>query len=370
MYISTLLSLSTTLAVGASIPHHPLRRAVPSIPNNTTFDILLAGTMNDAMGTLAETVDVMILDLEGNDASTIADLKSQGHTVLCYFSAGTYEPGRAASGQFKDGDMGNYMKDWPDERWLNVDSENVRKIMTGRMQMAQEKGCVGVDLDNVDGYQPDNNDGFSKPASAHAAYVKFLAGEAASRGLATGLKNALELIPDVVDVVQFAVNEQCHEFGECDKYKPFTEQGKAVFNIEYSAQCGDVDGVKMSSVKKDLDLNSLGGQCGGGSGNGEAQKPAPSKEATKPTPTKAPAKPTSTKEPAVPVTTTAAPAPPKPTATQTSPAKPTKSGAPSAPKPTPSKPAEEDGDDEDDEDEEDDEQPQGRPRWRGWWFHN
>lgn len=153
MYLSTtLLSLSTTLSLAASIPHRPLRRAVPAIPNNTTFDILLAGTMNDAMGTLSESVDVMILDLEGNDASTIADLKSQGHTVLCYFSAGTYEPGRAASGQFKDGDMGNYMKDWPDERWLNVDSENVRNIMKGRMQMAQEKGCVGVDLDNVDGY--------------------------------------------------------------------------------------------------------------------------------------------------------------------------------------------------------------------------
>jgi hypothetical protein len=44
------------------------------------------------------------------------------------------------------------MKDWPDEKWLNVESENVRKIMAGRIQAAKDKGCMGVDADNVDGY--------------------------------------------------------------------------------------------------------------------------------------------------------------------------------------------------------------------------
>ena len=49
----------------------------------------------------------------------------------------------------------------------------------------------------------------------------------------TGLKNSLAIIPDVVNIVDFAVNEQCSVFLECDKYDPFTKAGKPTFHIEY-----------------------------------------------------------------------------------------------------------------------------------------
>lgn len=39
-------------------------------------------------------------------------------------------------------------------------------------------------------------------------YVRFLASTAAANNLAIGLKNSVDIIPDVVDVMQFAVNEQ------------------------------------------------------------------------------------------------------------------------------------------------------------------
>jgi hypothetical protein len=38
-------------------------------------------------------------------------------------------------------------------------------------------------------------------------YVKFLSREARSRGVGISLENALEIIPNVIDHVDFAVNE-------------------------------------------------------------------------------------------------------------------------------------------------------------------
>lgn len=64
--------------------------------------------------------------------------------------------------------------------------------------------------------------------------------------------------------IQFAVNEQCHEFGECPVYKPLTKAGLAVFQIEYGGNdCSEPAGVKLSQVIKSADqaLDRLGGQC-------------------------------------------------------------------------------------------------------------
>ena len=39
---------------------------------------------------------------------------------------------------------------------MNLKSDNVRKIMQARLDVAKEKGCDGVDPDNVDGYDNEN----------------------------------------------------------------------------------------------------------------------------------------------------------------------------------------------------------------------
>ena len=107
-------------------------------------------------------------------------------------------------------------------------------------------------------------DGYGYDKSAYADYVNFLAGIAHSNNLAIGLKNALDLIPSVLPNIQFAVNEQCHAYGECDRYKSVTKAGLAVFNIEYGLNdCSDPSGVNLSTVVKpgDQGLATLGGQC-------------------------------------------------------------------------------------------------------------
>lgn len=51
--------------------------------------------------------------------------------------------------------------------------------------------------------------------------------------MSTGLKNAGDIIHDVLDVISFSVNEQCIEYGECDTFAAFITADKPVFNIEY-----------------------------------------------------------------------------------------------------------------------------------------
>jgi hypothetical protein len=116
-----------------------------------------------------------------------------------------------------------------------------------------------------------HQDGFTYDKSAYADYMKYLAGIAKANNLAIGLKNSLDIIPDLVSAkpgvasdIQFAVNEQCHENEECARYKPLTDANLAVFNIEYGLNdCSDPTGVNLSTVVKsgDQTLSKLGGQC-------------------------------------------------------------------------------------------------------------
>ena len=112
--------------------------------------------------------------------------------------------------------------------------------------------------------QNNNQDGFGYSRSAYVDYIKWMAGVAHENDLAIGLKNGLEMIPDLVDFVDFAVNEECHnpEWEECADYEPLTSAGKAVFHIEYETDnCDDPEGVNLSTVLKPYNLTVLGGQC-------------------------------------------------------------------------------------------------------------
>ncbi len=206
------------------------------------------------------------IDMFENNASTIAALHSQGRKVICYFSAGSYENWRPDAGTFNNKtDLGKPLDGWPGEWWLKTNSTNVRQIMLSRLDLAVTKGCDGVDPDNVDGYDNDNGLGLTQADAVD--YVNFLADAAHARNLSVGLKNAGEIIPQVLGKMQWAVNEQCVQYAECSTWQPFVESGKPVFNIEYpdgapnvAAQkvrsiCDDVGAQRFETVLKEMDLN-------------------------------------------------------------------------------------------------------------------
>ncbi|KAJ5115239.1 hypothetical protein NUU61_000998 [Penicillium alfredii] len=194
---------------------------------NTKWQIKLEGKLQDT------SVDAPIYDIDlfENTPAGISELHDRGRKVICYFSAGTYEGWRQDKDKFvEETDLGKELEDW-NERWLNVKSTNVQKIMQARLDLAQEKGCDGVDPDNIDGF--DNDNGLGLTLDDAVAYVKFLASEASARGMSIGLKNGAQLVDSVIEDVQWSVNEQCAQFKECGDFAAFIEAGKPVFHIEY-----------------------------------------------------------------------------------------------------------------------------------------
>jgi hypothetical protein len=182
-------------------------------------------------------VDMVDLDLFDVDESIIRQLQSDGRRVLCYFSAGTYEDFREDAGQFFEQELGTTLEDFADERWLDIRSSNVRRIMLARLDLAAAKSCDGVEPDNVTSWK--NNTGFDLSADDQLEFNRFLADAAHALGMAIALKNDLEQIEQLVDDFDLAVNEQCHEFDECNMLQPFIDAGKAVLNAEYASQFVD-----------------------------------------------------------------------------------------------------------------------------------
>ena len=114
--------------------------------------------------------------------------------------------------------------------------------MGSRLDLAASYGCDGVEPDNMDCYDnkecwstiksPSVSSG-SKVKPDEIAYMKWLSNYAHSKGMVIGLKNALEIIRDVITSNDFAVNEECYNYDECDAYAPFTKAKKAVFSHIY-----------------------------------------------------------------------------------------------------------------------------------------
>jgi hypothetical protein len=76
------------------------------------------------------------------------------------------------------------------------------------------------------------------------------------------------LVEDLVDEFDFSVNEQCHEYDECEAFAPFIEAGKPVFNAEYASPdneasattraetiCPDALGADFRTLLLPLDLD-------------------------------------------------------------------------------------------------------------------
>ena len=220
---------------------------------NTSWQWQLMGTVNPNYD-----VDMYDVDLFDNSKEVIGALQNKGIKVICYFSAGTYENLRIDKDDFPNEIQGNTLEGWEDENWLDISKiELLSPIIQNRLDLAVEKGCDGVEPDNVDGYLNDN--GFALTSQDQLAYNKWLADEAHKRGLTIGLKNDLDQIPELVDYFDFALNEQCFEYDECKTLLPFIEQGKAVFGVEYDLQpkefCSMAIELNFDWLKMEYDLD-------------------------------------------------------------------------------------------------------------------
>jgi endo-alpha-1,4-polygalactosaminidase (GH114 family) len=215
-------------------------------------------------GTLDTSVDAEMYDIDlfATSNATIQALHSAGRRVVCYFSAGSYEPDRPDSDALSKTGLGSTLDGWPDEKWLDIRSSAVRDIMKARLDLAAMKGCDGVEPDNVDGF--DNSNGLNLTQQNQLDYNTFLATEAHARNLSVGLKNCLGLVTKLVSKFDWALNEECLQYDECSSLAPFISAGKAVFHCEYGKSTNGICDKRpqgFSTIVKNLELDAFRLAC-------------------------------------------------------------------------------------------------------------
>lgn len=120
-------------------------------PVLSQMQMILSGRpdIDEKRPTIAPNVPAYDIDLFDTPKGTIEQLHKLGKKVVCYFSAGTAEDWRPDFESFTEEDLGAPLPLWPGERYLNIRSKNVWKIMSKRIQLAKTKGCDAVDPDNM-----------------------------------------------------------------------------------------------------------------------------------------------------------------------------------------------------------------------------
>ena len=196
----------------------------PELAGEVQYEIQYTGTINTDLG-----VELWDLDLFDTRDSVLTSI--EGTFLLCYFSAGSWEDWRDDAGEFPDSAIGKALDGWEGENWLDTRDVTVRSIMESRMDHAVERGCDGVDPDNVDGYT--QKSGFDLTYEDQLDYNRFLAQSAHDRGLLVSLKNDLDQLEDLAADFDLAVNESCAEYRECARLSVFTDDEKPVLHIEY-----------------------------------------------------------------------------------------------------------------------------------------
>jgi len=131
------------------------------------------------------------------------------------------------------------------------------------MDLARQKGCDGIDPDNVDGFTHDT--GFDLSFEDQLEFNRFLAEEAHRRSLLIALKNDPLQADELAPLFDFSVVEECVQYRECGFYLPFARLNKPVFDLEYDRRFFDPEefkrmceyaasfGVKAALYPKELD---------------------------------------------------------------------------------------------------------------------
>jgi hypothetical protein len=207
-------------------------------------------------GTVPTNTNVQVFDIDGfdNSAATVAALHAQGTKVICYIDFGTSENFRPDFSSFPASVQGA-TNGWPGERWLDIRQLSVLEpIMTKRMQMCVQKGFDALEPDNIDGYE--NDTGFSLTAQDQLTYNTWIADTAHSLGLSVGLKNDNDQTSQLEPYFDWALDEQCNQYTECDTENVFVQANKAVFNAEYQGGTGFCSSDETAHINGALfDLN-------------------------------------------------------------------------------------------------------------------
>ncbi|MCP4806679.1 MAG: endo alpha-1,4 polygalactosaminidase, partial [Proteobacteria bacterium] len=140
-----------------------------------------------------------------------------------------------------------------------VRDATVRELMLARMDLAAQKGCDGVEPDNLDGFE--SSTGFPLSQVDAIGYAQFLATAAHERKLSIGQKNMPAEAAILEPSFDWALSESCLDYDECAGFHAYITAGKPVFHVEYvdeesegpaeaEAVCNDADRADFATLIK------------------------------------------------------------------------------------------------------------------------
>jgi hypothetical protein len=107
--------------------------------------------------------------------------------------------------------------------------------------------------------------GFRLSSDDQLAYNVWLANAAHEHGLSVALKNDLGQVEELLPYFDFALNEECFTYDECDLLTPFVDAGKAVFGVEYELEadefCPQANALGFNFLRKRLSLRAWRVAC-------------------------------------------------------------------------------------------------------------
>ena len=213
---------------------------------------------------------------EGNfvvNTAAVNAIHARGKRAICYVSAGDIESFRPDYQAFVDFDAtcGHCLIGRPfsarfaDEFWANINNDRGQRdfmlqMIEQRVQTCAGAGFDGIEFDVVDAYaQGQAVTGWDISPATQLDYNQRLANLAHTYGLTVALKNDLGQLADLLPYFDYAINEQCFEFEECDNnpapgYAGWVAAGKAVFQVEYRRSprrfCALANAANFNSIKK------------------------------------------------------------------------------------------------------------------------
>jgi hypothetical protein len=177
------------------------------------------------------------IDLFATSAATIQQLHAKGIYVVCYVETGGWENYRPDAAAYPLAVLGNVLSGFPNERLVDIRQiAELQPIIAARFDLAKAKGCDGIEPDLDDTYNGYDT-GFPLTMQDQLAFNHAVADLAHARGLSIGLKNGASsggvFENAMVKFTDWALNEECNQFGECGGYSVYIAANKAVFQVEY-----------------------------------------------------------------------------------------------------------------------------------------
>lgn len=210
-------------------------------------------------GRIDPSIKAPVFEVDGFDVSakTVRKLHKRGRKVICYIDVGSWERYRPDRNRFPKSVIGRKYEGYPNERWLDIRKyRKFAKPLKNRIRMCARKGFDGLEPDNLAGFQ--NRTGFPLKAKHQLRFNRWIARQAHRSGLAVALKNDPDQVGKLVGNFDFAVVEQCFQYDECGRFRPFIRAGKAVFEVEYEIPnrefCGAAKKMQFSAIGKEYDL--------------------------------------------------------------------------------------------------------------------